>query len=99
VAIGGTIRANSSTEPAMRHVLNAPKRRGARIKLISGQCLQLPLDQPKNRERSHDTLALVENLALADALIIGSPRYHGSISGLVKNALDYAGDLRDDRRP
>ena len=27
---------------------------------------------------------------LADGIILGSPGYHGSISGLVKNALDYA---------
>jgi FMN reductase len=30
---------------------------------------------------------------------LGSPGYHGSISGLVKNALDYAEDLRADVRP
>ena len=30
---------------------------------------------------------------------MASPGYHGAISGLVKNALDYAEDLRDDRRP
>jgi FMN reductase len=36
---------------------------------------------------------------LADGIILGSPGYHGSISGLVKNALDYAEDLRTDVRP
>jgi FMN reductase len=36
---------------------------------------------------------------MADGIILGSPGYHGSISGLVKNALDYAEDLRDDVRP
>jgi FMN reductase len=28
-----------------------------------------------------------------------SPGYHGTISGLVKNALDYVEDLRDEERP
>ncbi|MDQ3608828.1 MAG: NAD(P)H-dependent oxidoreductase, partial [Actinomycetota bacterium] len=35
----------------------------------------------------------------ADALVIGSPGYHGSISGLVKNVLDYLEELADDERP
>ncbi len=99
VAVGGTLRPNSSTQWAMRHVLTAAQRIGARIKLISGPLLQLPLYQPDNSERSEGARLLVAELALADAIIIGSPGYHGSISGLVKNALDYAEDLRTDPRP
>jgi FMN reductase len=99
VAVGGTLRANSTTERAMQHVLAAAQRAGARIKLISGHALQLPLYQPDNPERSEAAKDLVAELALADGIIIGSPGYHGSISGLVKNALDYAEDLRTDVRP
>ena len=83
----------------MRHVLAAVERSGARIKLISGPLLQLPLYQPENAERGAGARLLVAELALADGIIIGSPGYHGSISGLVKNALDYAEDLRTDARP
>src|ERR1700733_3167119 len=83
----------------MRHVLEAAQRAGARTKLISGSSLQLPLYQPDNPERSDAARDLVAELALADGIILGSPGYHGSISGLVKNALDYAEDLRTDVRP
>ena len=83
----------------MRHVLNAAQRAGARTKLISGPSLQLPLYQPDNPERSEAARDLVAELALADGIILGSPGYHGSISGLIKNALDYAEDLRTDVRP
>ena len=34
----------------------------------------------------------------ADAIVLASPGYHGSVSGLVKNALDYTEDMRDDPR-
>src|ERR1700678_2526851 len=99
VAVGGTLRANSSTESAMRHVLRAAQRAGARTKLISGTSLQLPLYQPEISERSDAARDLVAELARADGIILASPGYHGSISGLIKNALDYAEDLRSDRRP
>ncbi|HEX3848620.1 MAG TPA: NAD(P)H-dependent oxidoreductase [Steroidobacteraceae bacterium] len=99
VAVGGTLRANSSTERAIQHVLAAAERAGARTKLISGSALQLPLYQPDNPHRSDAALSLVAELALADGIVLGSPGYHGSISGLVKNALDYAEDLRADPRP
>lgn len=99
VAVGGTLRPGSSTERAMQHVLNAAERAGARTKLISGPALQLPMYQPENPDRSDAARDLVAQLALADGIILGSPGYHGSISGLVKNALDYAEDLRADVRP
>ncbi len=83
----------------MRHVLGAVQRAGARVKLISGPSLQLPLYQPDNPERSEGAVRLVAELALADGIILGSPGYHGSISGVIKNALDYAEDLRTDVRP
>src|SRR5277367_445036 len=99
VAVGGTLRANSTTERAMRYVLAAAERAGATTKLISGSSLQLPLYQPDNPERSAAARDLVAELASADGIVLGSPGYHGSISGLVKNALDYAEDLRTDVRP
>jgi FMN reductase len=55
--------------------------------------------EPDNPERTDAARDLVAQLALADGIILGSPGYHGSISGLIKNALDYAEDLRGDRRP
>jgi len=99
VAVGGTLRPGSSTEKAMLHVLRAAERAGARTRLISGPALQLPMYQPENAERSEEARDLVAQLALADGIVLGSPGYHGSISGLVKNALDYAEDLRSDARP
>jgi FMN reductase len=99
IGVGGTLLAGSTTEKAMQHVLNAAERAGARTRLISGRALQLPMYEPDNPERTDAARDLVAQLALADGIILGSPGYHGSISGLVKNALDYAEDLRGDRRP
>jgi FMN reductase len=99
VAVGGTLRPGSSTEKAMQYVLRAAGRAGARTRLITGPALQLPMYQPDCPDRTEGARDLVAQLALADGIILGSPGYHGSISGLIKNALDYAEDLRADPRP
>ena len=84
----------------MRYVLAAAERTEPEDQAHpAAASLQLPLYQPDNPERSDAARDLVAELALADGIILGSPGYHGSISGLVKNALDYAEDLRTDVRP
>ncbi len=83
----------------MQHVLRAAARAGARTCLISGPALHLPMYQPENPDRTAGARDLVHQLMKADGIILGSPGYHGSISGLVKNALDYAEDLRGEARP
>jgi FMN reductase len=54
---------------------------------------------PGSVARTDQTLCLVDALRQAHGVIISSPGYHGSISGLLKNALDYAEDMRDDPFP
>nr|ART38520.1 G25 [uncultured bacterium] len=98
IAIGGTMRANSSTERALRKALSFAEARGARTTLLSGDAINFPPYEPEKPDRSDAALAFVEALRTANAVIIGSPGYHGAISGFVKNALDYVEDMsRDDR--
>ncbi|MGY0064544.1 NADPH-dependent FMN reductase [Streptomyces sp. LZ34] len=99
VGIGGSNRVGSTAEKALRIVLAAAVRRGARVKLISGPDLEMPLYEYSAAERSERAKALVDAVSSADGLILATPAYHGSISGMVKNALDYMEELRADRRP
>ncbi len=98
VAVGGTTRPNSSTEKALRQVLNAAEALGASGLLFSGADIDLPMYQPGIADRCERTVRLLEALREADGVIIGSPGYHGGVSGLVKNVLDYTEDLRSDSR-
>ena len=50
---------------------------------------------PERPERTPRAAELVREVARADGLIISSPGYHGGVSGLIKNALDYIEDLRE----
>ncbi len=99
VGLGGALRGNSSTEKALRLVLAEAETLGARTLLLTGEALNLPLYAPGERARSAAATQLVQSLAQANGIVLGSPGYHGSISGIVKNAIDYAEDLRDDPRP
>jgi FMN reductase len=51
---------------------------------------------PESKNRQPNALQLIELLRRSHGVIIASPGYHGSISGLIKNALDYVEDMRDD---
>lgn len=96
VGLGGTTREGSSTELALRFALKEAERSGARTRLFNGQDLILPMYAPEVPYRTAEALEFVAALRTADGVIIGSPAYHGSISGLVKNALDYTEDMRND---
>ena len=99
VALGGTTSANSSTEKALRIALEGAAAGGAETLLISGPELELPIYAWERKERNEAAAHLIASLRRADGIIIGSPGYHGSISGLVKNALDYVEDMSDDEWP
>lgn len=94
VGLGGTMRPDSSTERALRQCLAAVEQHGGRTALFCGEDLDIPMYNPGNEFRTERAARLVGALRKADAVLVGSPGYHGSISGLVKNALDYAEDLR-----
>ena len=84
VGLGGTLRANSSTERALRHCLEAVERQGGRTKLYCGGDIELPMYNPHDPARTREAVQLIEALREADAVIVGSPGYHGGVSGLVK---------------
>jgi FMN reductase len=98
VGLGGTLRAGSSSERALRDCLGAVERQGGRTKLYAGPDIDLPMYAPHNLDRTPKAAELVGALRDADAVIVASAGYHGALSGLVKNALDYIEDLREDPR-
>jgi FMN reductase len=99
VGIGGTVRPGSSSERCLREALKAAELAGATTALFSASALDLPMFTPAGTERTDAARQLVAAVRAGDGVLLASPSYHGGISGLVKNALDYLEDLRDDPRP
>jgi FMN reductase len=98
VGIGGTLRKGSSSELVLRRALSYAAALGARTEIFASADLDLPIYREDRTERGERELRLVDAMRRCDGLIFSSPSYHGSISGLLKNALDYAEDLRNDGR-
>jgi len=100
VGIGGTVRTPSSSERVLGLALAAAEAAGARTQLIGGEVLsRLPIYNPADPGEPPERSALVEAVRAADGVIVATPGYHGSLSGLIKNALDSLEPLRDDARP
>ena len=98
MGLGGSLRAGSSTEKLVRAVLAELASRGAETRLFTGQALMLPPYDP-SAAATPNAAALLAAIRRADAVVLGSPAYHGGVSGLVKNAIDYLEETRDDPRP
>jgi FMN reductase len=99
VGLGGTFRPGSSSEQLVRAVLAQCAALGAQTRMFAGPALAaLPHFNPESPTRTPEQTALVEAVRGADALVIGTPGYHGGLSGLVKNAIDLLEDTRTDAR-
>src|SRR3954471_18132365 len=89
LGLGGTIRAGSSTEKALLCALARAEALGAETRLLGGEFLGgLPIFDPRPSQATAAQMELAAAVREADGVIVASPGYHGSISGVIKNALD-----------
>jgi FMN reductase len=100
VGLGGTVRPGSSSEKALVLALATAEAAGARTALFGGAFLaDLPIYNPHDPFCGPEMTRFLAAISAADGIIVSTPGYHGSISGVVKNALDSLEGLKDDRRP
>ena len=100
VGIGGTFRPGSTTEKALAVSLRAAEAAGARTLLLGGEFLaRLPIFDPRPGAVAEAQIELADAIRGADGVIVATPGYHGSLSGVIKNALDTLELTRDDAAP
>lgn len=90
VAICGSLRERSHTRVALRTALRGAERRGATTELIDLREFDLPVFDADD-EAAGDAPELTDRVRAADAILLGTPMYHGSYSSPLKTALDYCG--------
>ncbi|MDX3970269.1 MAG: NAD(P)H-dependent oxidoreductase [Bradyrhizobium sp.] len=98
VGIGGTQRVSSSSELAARFSLQKAALMNVRVRMFDGASLALPLYNPSDPARDERASSFIKALREADGIILAAPAYHGGMSGLIKNALDYTEDMKSDER-
>ncbi|WP_049915574.1 NADPH-dependent FMN reductase [Natrialba taiwanensis] len=90
LAVSGSLRERSYTRTALQYVLRAAAEAGAETTLLDLREVDLPLYDPDIGDQgdSREATALMRE---ADAVALGTPVYHGSYSGALKNFHDYCG--------
>jgi len=98
VGLGGSLAQRSTSLAVLRIALEGAAEAGAITELLDIKQLSLPMYDPANKKPPESVLNMCQAIYQADGLIWSSPMYNGTISGSVKNALDWL-KLLGDRHP
>lgn len=93
VGISGSLRDESYTRMAVRIALEGAQEAGADTRLLDLRDYDLPFSSgnPKDHNYPPGVYRLRDDIKNADGVILGSPEYHGGMSGVLKNAIDLMG--------
>ncbi|HEX8492385.1 MAG TPA: NAD(P)H-dependent oxidoreductase [Pyrinomonadaceae bacterium] len=90
LGVSGSMREGSHSARAIGLLLEAARERGAETRLLDLRAVDLPMYRPRGAALvTEGVLAAAEAVNWADAFLLASPDYHGSMSGAMKNFLDY----------
>jgi len=87
--IAGSNRAQASSTQLLRYIEERLLFRRIQATFFDLHELPLPLFSADNWDFHPNVRRLLEAVAEADGLVLATPEYHGSLSGALKNALDY----------
>ncbi len=88
LGVASSMRTSSYSTRVLKLILEKAEKRGAEIKLLDLRELQLPMYHPEQNS-SPELDKITEYVKWADAFVLASPDYHGSMSGVIKNFLDF----------
>lgn len=90
LAVCGSTREHSYSGRLAIIALAAAREHGAEMRLLELNAINLPTYDPDKEDMDHEGLrAATEAVNWADAFLLASPDYHGSMSGAMKNFLDF----------
>lgn len=88
LGVGSSMREGSYSTSALNIVLDMTKNLGYETQLLDLQKTQIPMFYSQENE-TNELKQVKEGVKWADAFILATPDYHGSMSGVMKNFLDY----------
>ncbi len=89
LAVVGSLHRASITRVVVQHLAARWREEGCEVDVLDLQAEPLPFYCPDTAEKEPWFPALKQRVERADVYVLGSPDYHGSISGVLKNFLDY----------
>ncbi|WP_256295865.1 NADPH-dependent FMN reductase [Haloarchaeobius salinus] len=89
LAVSGSLRDTSYTHSALAHVLRAAEAEGADTDVLDLRTADVPMFDPDEDDQGVERYT--RQVRVADAVVLGTPVYHGSYSGVLKNFHDYCG--------
>jgi FMN reductase len=88
LGVSGSLRERSSGLRAITTILDHAKSLGADIRLLDLRVADIPMYNPES-DPDPGVTRVFADVAWADAFVLASPDYHGTMSGAMKNFLDY----------
>lgn len=88
LGVGSSMRQGSYSTTALNMILDMAKGNEAETKLLDLRQTNLPMLYAA-KDDTHEIGQVTELVEWADAYILATPDYHGSMSGSLKNFLDY----------
>lgn len=89
LAVIGSLHEKSVTRVVLLHLAEALRTEGATVDVVDFGQTPLPLLNPDNAWSQPGFAELKARVERADVLLLGTPDYHGSVSGVLKNFLDH----------
>lgn len=94
LGVGSSMRRNSYGTKALKFILDMTKKYDTETHLLNLRETKLPLFDPDGSTEEDTLLSdelrkITDYVIWADAFVLVSPDYHGSMSGVMKNFLDH----------
>lgn len=89
IGIAGSLRKDSYSQLALEIAAQRLQALGAEVEILDLRLLKLPFCDGGDEYPEYPDVEKLQNAVKnADGLILATPEYHGSVSGVLKNALD-----------
>ncbi|MFS0857914.1 NADPH-dependent FMN reductase [Paenibacillus taichungensis] len=100
IILAGSNRKNATSTRLGEYAAEVIKGQGHEASLFDLYQTPLPFYAPDEKQNEDQNLSdLNTRMLAADAIILSTPEYHGSISGVLKNALDHLSQAHFSGKP
>jgi FMN reductase len=89
LAVAGSLNSASATRTVVRLIAGQLTAAGARVDMLDLAEEPLPLFNPESSHAHDSFFRLKQRVEQADVYLLGTPDYHGGMSGAMKNFLDH----------